>query len=41
MQKAMAKDERALGSMLGDLTQVGDGFLEEVSKVLPNAKVGR
>jgi hypothetical protein len=41
MRKAISKDERALGSMLHDLTQAGDGLLKEVSEVVLNAEVGR
>jgi hypothetical protein len=40
MRKAISNDERALGSMLEDLSQADDGLLKEVSKLVPVTEVG-
>jgi hypothetical protein len=39
MQKAIANDERALYSMLEDLSQADDGLLKEVSDLVPKTEV--
>jgi hypothetical protein len=41
MRKAMSNDERALGSMLEDLSQADDGLLKEVNELVPATEVGR
>ena len=37
----MSNDERALGSMLEDLSQADDGLLKEVNELVPITEVGR